>query len=98
MARGLLDNWKQPVAYFQVNESCGYDKLEEIVDNALLQLEALGLKVVAIVSDQRANFIQYYNAMGVTEEKPFLEMRGKIYYTIFDPSHLLKSLRNNLMK
>ena len=98
MARGLLDNWKQPVAYFQVNESCGYDKLKEIVDNALLQLEAIGLKVVAIVSDQGANFIQYYNAMGVTEEKPFLEMHGKIYYTIFDPPHLLKSLRNNLMK
>ena len=39
-----------------------------------------------------------YNAMGVTEEKPFLEMCGKIYYTIFDPPHLPKSLRNNLMK
>ena len=39
-----------------------------------------------------------YNAMGVTEEKPFLEMCGKIYYTIFDPPHLLKSLRNKLMK
>ena len=36
--------------------------------------------------------------MRVTEDKPYLKMHGKQYFTIFDPLHLLKSIRNNLMK
>ena len=36
--------------------------------------------------------------MGVTEEKPYFEMRGSMYFTICDPPHLIKSIRNNLMK
>ena len=36
--------------------------------------------------------------MGVTEDRPYFEMHGKQYFTIFDPPHLLKSVRNNLMK
>ena len=46
MARGILDNWKQPVAYFLVNEACGSDKLKDIIDDALIQLEGIGLNVV----------------------------------------------------
>ena len=98
MARGILSNWKQPVAFFTVNEACNSEKLKDIVDEALLQLELIGLKVVALVSDQGSNFLKFYETMRVTEDKPYLEMHGKQYFTIFDPPHLLKSIRNNLMK
>ena len=33
-----------------------------------------------------------------TKEPPRFEMRGKKYFVIFDPPHLLKSVRNNLLK
>ena len=36
--------------------------------------------------------------MRFTEDKPYLEMDGKQYFTIFDPPHLLKSIRNILLK
>ena len=63
-----------------------------------MNLALLGLKVVALVSDQGSNFLKFYETMRVTEDKPYLEMHGKQYFTIFDPPHLLKSIRNNLMK
>jgi len=79
-------------------KQCNSEKLKDIVDEALLQLELIGLKVVALVSDQGSNFLKFYETMRVTEDKPYLEMHGKQYFTIFDPPHLLKSIRNNLMR
>ena len=90
MARGILSNWKQPVAFFTVNEACNSEKLKDIVDEALLQLELIGLKVVPLVSDQSSNVLKFYETMRVTEDKPYVEMHGKQYFTIFDPPHLLK--------
>ena len=84
--------------FFTVNEACNSEKLKDIVDEALLQLEVIGLTVVALVSDQGSNFLKFYETMRVTEDKPYLEMHGKQYFNIFDPPHLLKSIRNNLMK
>ena len=98
MARGILSNWKQPVAFVTVNEACNSEKLKDIVDETLLQLELRGLKVVALVSDQGSNFLKFYETMRVTEDKPYLEMHGKQFFTIFDSRNLLKSSRNNLMK
>ena len=98
MARGIIDNWKQPIAYYLVNESCDSIVLKDIISEAILHLESMGLMVVGIVSDQGSNFIKFNHEMGVTVDKPYFEMRGKIYFTIFDPPHLLKSVRNNLMR
>lgn len=98
MVRGILYNWKQPVAYFLVNESCGTTQLHTILDEALLHLESLGLNVVSVVSDQGSNFLKLFASLGVSPYHPYFEMRGKQYFTIFDPPHLLKSIRNNLMK
>ena len=98
MVRCVLENWKQPVAYYFVNEACSSAKLESIVDEALVQLESIGLNVVGVVSDQGSNFSSFHDAMGVTVDRPYFEMHGKWYFTIFDPPHLLKSIRKNLLK
>ena len=58
----------------------------------------MGLQVISIISDQGSNFLSFTQDQGVAVQRPFLEMRGKRYYIIFDPPHLLKSLRNNLLK
>ena len=98
MVRGVLFNWKQPIAYFLVNESSGSSQLKKILAEALNNLESLGLDVVSVVSDQGSNFLKLFKTLGVTEDRPFFYMQGKKYFTIFDPPHLLKSVRNNLMK
>ncbi len=36
--------------------------------------------------------------LGITTTKTHFKMRGKKYFVIFDPPHLLKSVRNNLLK
>ena len=57
MVRGILQKWKQPVAYYLDNQSCDSNHLKEILSEALLQLEAMGLNIVGVVSDQGSNFV-----------------------------------------
>ena len=98
MARGILQNWKQPIAYYFVNES--YDRLhfKEIVTEAIMHLENMGLSAISLVSDQGSEFASFFAYMGVSEEEPVFEINGKKYFVLYDPPHLLKSVRNNLMK
>ena len=66
MVRGVLFNWKQPIAYFLVNESSGSSQLKKILAEALNNLESLGLDVVSVVSDQGSNFLKLFKTLGVT--------------------------------
>ena len=86
MSRGILNNWKQPVTFFTVKEACNNEKLKGIIDKALLQLELIGIKVVALVSEQGSNFLKFYETMGFTEDKPYLEIR-KNNNISYDLSH-----------
>eukprot|EP00794_Sanderia_malayensis_P008345 gene8345-9246_t len=36
--------------------------------------------------------------MGVTVDKPYFQIRKTNYFVIYDPPHLIKSIRNNLLK
>ncbi len=47
MVRGVIRNWKQPIAYYLVSESCPANRLKDIISEALLQLESIGLNVVS---------------------------------------------------
>ena len=58
----------------------------------------MGLNLLGVVSDQGSNFVRFLKNMNVSVDRPYFEMRGKKYFTIYDPPHLLKSVRNNLMK
>lgn len=98
MIRGITHNWKKPIAYFLVNESCSPSRLKDIISKALLNLEAKGLQVISVISDQGSNFLSFADELKVIFDLPYFEMRGKKYHAIFDLPHLLKSLRNNLMK
>ncbi len=51
MACGIVENWKQPLAYYLVNESCSSTKVKEKSDDLIDKLETIGLEVVAVVSD-----------------------------------------------
>ena len=59
MARGIVESWKQPVSYYLVNEACNSDSLKDLVEENILQLESMGLKVVGTVSDQGSNFFKF---------------------------------------
>ena len=97
MERGIIQKWKQPIAYYLVNESCQL-QLKSIVSEAITHLEAMDLSVVSLVSDQGSNFMSFLKYTKVSEVKPFFELNGKKYFAMYDPPHLLKSVRNNLLK
>ena len=45
MARGITENWKQPLGYFLVHESCNSTKVKEIIDEAIEKLHTIGRNV-----------------------------------------------------
>jgi hypothetical protein len=97
MARGIIDNWKQPLAYYLVNESCSSEMVKEKLTDAIDKLEGIGLNVLGVVSDIGSNFQKFVREMGITPDNPWFVHNGKKILYIFDAPHIIKAIRNNLM-
>ena len=98
LARSISGKWKQPLGYALVNGGCPRDEMEELMKHAISSLEGIGLNIVVVMSDMGSNFQSLANHLQVTPEKPWFEYNNKKYFLMFDPPHLLKCVRNNLMK
>ena len=98
MARGIKDNWKQPLGYLLVNESCPCDKLQTKLYEMLDTLTDVGLHVVTIISDLGSNFQKLLTHLKVTPQEPWFVYKGKKFIYLFDTPHLIKAVRNNLMR
>jgi len=61
-----------------------------------LKLYNIGLHVAVVVTDQGSNFQQLCHQLNVSVAHPYFEHSGKQYFYMFNPPHLLKSVRNNL--
>ena len=73
-------------------------KLQTFVFQCSYKANDCGLNVFGIVSDQGPNFLQLSKFLKINGEKPYFEhYENKIYY-IFDASHLIKSVHDNLRK
>jgi hypothetical protein len=102
MARGIFENWKQPLAYVFLNTSCNVEQLKILLFEVIDNLRSLGFRVRGFISDVGSNFVSLSKLLNVTIDAPFfytdvLEQTMKIYY-FFDICHLLKALRNNFLK
>ena len=98
LIRSISGNWKQPLGYYLVNGGCPTDTMEDIVKEAIDKLECIGLNVVVVMSDQGSNFYSLAQRLKVTPEEPWFTHNGRKIFLMFDPPHLIKSVRNNLMK
>lgn len=98
MARGVVHNWKQPLAYFLVNEACSSFKVKEKLMEIIDIVENIGLHVEAVVSDIGSNFQKCVREMGVTPENPWFLHKGRKIVFLFDTPHIIKAVRNNLIK
>lgn len=99
MVRGLCKKWKQAFGYFFSCESTSSTALKHLLDEGISKLVACGLDPVAVVCDQGSNNQKLYTKeYGISEEKPYFDVRGRKVYALFDGPHLLKSLRNNFKK
>jgi hypothetical protein len=98
MARGVSEKWKQPLAYYLVNESCSSSKVREKLLYIIDQVESIGLHVIAVVSDIWSNFQKFVREMHITPENPWFLHNGRKIAFLFDAPHIIKAMRNNLIK
>ena len=69
-----------------------------IVSAAVCKLNNIGLNIVSVICDQGARNQQMIKMFGVTAKKPWVNVGDSLVHFMYDPPHLLKYVRNNLMK
>lgn len=89
--------WKQPLCYYFVNNSCNAQLLKQYLFEVVEGLISIGLKPVHFVCDQGTNFVNLFKILGVSIEKPYVEINTYRIFVMHDSPHLLKSTRNCLV-
>lgn len=95
--RCLETGHKQSIAYFFSSHGFKADQLKKIVEQSIKRISETGLIPKALVLDQNSTNRSLYSKLGVSEESPFFEHAEQKVYCLYDPPHLIKSTRNNLM-
>jgi hypothetical protein len=72
--------------------------LKHIITDAIDAVSKAGGQVKAIICDQGANNRALFSELGVTIEQAYFVHESKPIICMFDPPHLFKSVRNNLVK
>ncbi|CAB4020832.1 Transposable element P transposase [Paramuricea clavata] len=85
MARGITSNWKQPLGYYLVHESCPSSILKTKLFEIIGQITSIGLKVHAIISDLGSNFQKRLREMNITPTAPWFMYNGRKIFYLFDP-------------
>ena len=99
MIRGITTKWKQVLGFTLACEVTKSEILCELMQTCLRALEDVGLQVIACVCDLGScNNKMISKLLHVTANQPFFNLDGKKYFMIYDIPHLLKCLRNNLLK
>lgn len=99
MARGLESKWKQPLGYFLSRGPMSGQKTGALLLECITLLMEVGLTVKVIVADQGTNNQSMFtNVLNTSTSDPCFTVNGEKIYAMYDPPHLLKSLRNNLKR
>ena len=96
MIRGISSKWKQPIAYYLTNGPCKHKFISIFLFEILNSILDIGLKPVVIICDQGTNNRALFKDLHISISKPFFEFRGDPVFCMYDPPHLIKSIRNNL--
>jgi hypothetical protein len=94
MLRGLLQKWKQPVAYYLTHGSTLGEMLVHFLKEVLGACQNAGLVVVATVCNMGANNVKALKLLGVSAKQPFFRFQSQEIAAVFDPPHLLKYTRD----
>lgn len=78
--------------------SVSSDFLKIIIDNLIEKLTAVTVNIKVIICDQISSNCRLFRMLGIDDSKPYFERDGQKIFGLFDPPHLLKTLRRNLMK
>lgn len=108
MIRGICKKYKQPISFSFCKGSSKTADLYKQLKSIIKSLNDIGLNVVATVCDQGATNMAALNLLmkategnylrcGKNYPGGFFEINSKKIYPIYDPPHLIKGVRNNLL-
>ena len=99
MVRGLAEKWKQPIGYYLSSGPMSGKDMKDHIFEAIQLLKDIGLTVGIVICDQGSNNQNLFvRQLGVKPGKPYFFCQGAKVYTMYDPPHLIKSVRNNFKK
>ena len=96
--RGILTPWKQVLGYVLSSGPLKEEILKYLLLKCLDKLTNAGLDVKAIVCDQDGNHIKTMGEFGITEDSTYFMHNSKKIFVVYDPRHLLKSIRNDFKR
>lgn len=97
MIRSIISNWKFVISYFVSSEPIKSEKLFLLINQNLDKCKDLGVKIRAIICDQGSSNRKCYKMLGMSIHRPFFEYDDQKIIGIYDPPHLIKSVRNTLL-
>lgn len=98
MVTWLNKTMKQVVGYWLLGGKANSDRTHNVILDAVDKVSETGLIVKSVICDQGPRNQGFVKKMNITVEKPYFERKNHKIFFIFDPPHLIKSMRNNVMK
>lgn len=90
--------FKYPIAFYLTSSAVKGEKLKCLISFWLHMLTLIGLKPVLTTCDQNSTNINALQALGATQQSPFINILNRRVVCTFDPPHILKCIRNLLLK
>lgn len=98
MLKSMFSNWSSILNYFVSENGLTSNILCGIIKEILRIISSFGINITVLVCDQGSSNRKCFSNFGVSTEKPYFNFEGKNIYCMFDFPHLIKSLRNGLLK
>ncbi|CAB3235138.1 unnamed protein product [Arctia plantaginis] len=109
MLKGIKGKFKQPICYTFCKSCTKKDDLKNLIKSLIKEVHKTGLQVIATICDQSQSNISVIKSLREDTTREYLkkelehkscsfEMDNLKIYPLFDTPHLLKGVRNNLLK
>lgn len=97
MIHGIFINYKQPVGFALLSKCKNSEDLSKWIDKLIKKLLEIGFKVRVLVSDMGSDFTSNAKERQVSIETPYFFVDSNKIFYIFNATHLIKLVRNNLI-
>ena len=98
MLRGIFGGWTQVIGHHFTKASFPKEAMRSLVMSYLAAIEKTGIECHGLICDQEPAHVSLFKSLGVTRETPFFHSESnRRIFVIYDPPHLIKSTRNNLL-
>ncbi|KAJ8912414.1 hypothetical protein NQ315_013482, partial [Exocentrus adspersus] len=106
LLKGIKKKWKQPISYYFSQGGFNAVQLKQILKTTIEALQQIGFTIIGTVCDQYSSNINAIKQLVEDSERErnmysdlqLFRIGGQEIVGIFDPPHLLKGIRNNLLK